>query len=40
MKLFEFLYTDCIYEGEMAIISLHLTKKGAYNAMRKYLETD
>jgi len=40
MQIFRFKYNDCIYESAMATISLHRTKKGAYNAMRNYLETD
>jgi len=38
-QVFEFIYTDCIYESAMATISLHRTKKGAYKAMREFLET-
>lgn len=36
-EVFEFVYTDCIYEGAMATLSLHRTKKGAYKAMREFL---
>jgi hypothetical protein len=36
-EVFEFVYTDCIYESAMATLSLHKTKKGAYNAMRDFL---
>jgi hypothetical protein len=36
-KIYQFLYTDCIYESGMETISLHKTKKGAYNSMRKFL---
>jgi len=39
MELYEFIYTDCIYESAIATMSLHLTKKGAYKAMREFLET-
>ena len=35
--VYEFLYSDCIYESAMATISLHKTKKGAYKAMNKHL---
>lgn len=38
-EVFEFLYTDCIHESAMATMSLHRTKKGAYKAMRKFIET-
>ena len=37
MVVFEFIYTDCIYDGAMATISLHRTKKGAYQAMKKFI---
>jgi hypothetical protein len=36
--VFEFVYTDCIWESAMKTMSLHRTKKGAYNAMREFLE--
>lgn len=39
-QVFEFIYTDCIYESAMATMSLHRTKKGAYKAMREFLETE
>lgn len=39
-EVFEFVYTDCIYESAMATMSLHRTKKGAYKAMREFLETE
>ena len=39
-EVFEFVYTDCIYESAMATLSLHKTKKGAYKAMREFLETE
>jgi len=38
-RIFEFRYTDCIYESAMAAISLHRTKTGAYKAMNNYLNT-
>lgn len=36
-EVFAFMYTHCIYESAMATMSLHLTKKGAYKAMNKFL---
>ena len=39
-EVFEFVYTGCIYESAMATLSLHRTKKGAYKAMREFLETE
>jgi hypothetical protein len=39
-EVFEFVYTDCIYESAMATLSLHRTKKGAYKAMREFLEIE
>lgn len=39
-QIFEFIYTDCIYESAMATMSTHRTKKGAYKAMRAFLNTD
>lgn len=36
-KVWGFVYTDCIYENSMKTMSLHRTKRGAYNAMNKYL---
>jgi len=37
MVIYEFTYTDCIYESAAATLSLHRTKLGAYKAMRKFL---
>lgn len=37
MKVYGFFYTDCIWENGGSMKSLHLTKKGAYLAMRKFL---
>lgn len=37
MTIYSFLYCPCIYESSYQTISLHKTKRGAYNAMRKYL---
>ena len=37
MKVYGFFYTDCIWENGGTLESLHLTKKGAYKAMRKWL---
>lgn len=31
-----FLYNPCIWESSFATISIHRTKKGAYQAMRKH----
>lgn len=39
-EVYEFLYTDNIHESAMATMSLHRTKKGAYKAMRQFLETE
>ena len=36
-KVYQFLYCDCIYESSHLTMSLHKTKKGAYQAMRKYI---
>ena len=35
--IYEFRYTDCIYESGYYTISVHKTLKGAYKAMRKFL---
>ena len=35
--LYEFLFTDCIYESAHAAMSTHRTKEGAYKAMRAYI---
>ncbi len=35
--IYEFLYCDCIHESTYATISIHLTPKGAYNAMKNYI---
>lgn len=40
MELYEFAYTDCIFEAPMWTISVHTTKKGAYKAMRTFLEKE
>jgi len=37
-KIYEFAYTDCIYESAMAAISLHKTEKGAETAMYLHKE--
>ena len=37
MKIYEFLYCECVWESSSASMSLHRTKKGAYMAMRKHL---
>lgn len=36
MKVFEFRYTDCIYESAAATMSIHFSKKGAWEAMKKH----
>lgn len=38
--VFEFAYTDCIYESAMGCISLHKTKKGAETAMYLHKEQE
>lgn len=40
MKIYEFIYTDCVFESAMATMSINRTKKGAYKAMRKFLMSD
>ena len=40
MKVYEFIYTNCIHESAMETMSVHRTKKGAYKAMRDFLETE
>lgn len=30
-------YCSCVYESDFCVLSLHLTKAGAYKAMRKHL---
>ena len=35
--VYAFEFCSCIYESGYSTMSLHRTKKGAYNAMRKYL---
>ena len=37
LKVYEFIYTDCIYESGMWTMSTHFTAKGAYNTMREWL---
>ncbi len=34
-KVYAFEYSHCVYEGNFSTISLHKTKIGAYNAMKK-----
>lgn len=36
MKVFEFCYNDCIYESAARTVSIHLSKKGAWDAMKKH----
>ena len=40
MQIFEFIYTSDTYESAMATMSMHRTKKGAYKAMRNYLNKE
>ncbi|MCF0059951.1 hypothetical protein MUK70_11930 [Dyadobacter chenwenxiniae] len=35
-KIYIFYYNDCIFESAPFAVSLHYTKKGAYQAMRKH----
>jgi|FLOH01.1.fsa_nt_gi hypothetical protein len=37
MKIYEFLYNDCIYESASRTVSIHRTKLGAYKAMNKFI---
>lgn len=37
-KVYAFLYTPCIYESSFSTMSLHRSKKGAYRAMRGFIE--
>ena len=37
--IFEFVHTDCVYESGWVTISVHRTKKGAYSAMNKFLNS-
>lgn len=37
-KIYQFAYTDCVYESSFAAISLHRTKKGAETAMYLHKE--
>lgn len=39
-KVYAFEYTPCIYESYFKTMSIHRTKKGAYKAMRDFLETE
>jgi len=36
MVVYEFCYCDCIYESAAATVSIHLSKKGAWEAMKKH----
>jgi hypothetical protein len=40
MQVYQFIYTDSIYESAMYTVSLHKTKAGAYKAMRDFLLKD
>ncbi|MNS66166.1 hypothetical protein D3C72_993680 [compost metagenome] len=35
LKLFGFFHNDCVVESAAALVSLHLTKAGAYRAMNR-----
>lgn len=35
--VFGFYYNSCIFESSADLVSLHVTKAGAYRAMNKYL---
>ncbi len=37
MKVYEFIYCDCIYESAYATVSMHKTLAGAYKSMRSNL---
>jgi hypothetical protein len=37
MKIYAFEYCSCIYESTFGIQSLHMTKRGAYKAMRTFI---
>lgn len=37
-EVYSFQYCGCIYESSVATMSLHKTKKGAYKAMRAFIE--
>jgi len=39
-EVYEFLYCDCIYESGYVTMSIHKTKRGAYKALRNYLEEE
>ena len=39
-EVYSFQYCECIYESAFATMSLHKTKKGAYKAMRAFIEKD
>ena len=35
--VYAFMFTYCIHESAMSPMNIHLTKKGAYRSMRKFL---
>lgn len=35
--VYGFIYTECTYDSNYRTISVHRTKKGAYNEMRTFL---
>ena len=37
MKIYGAFWCDCIYESGMSLMSAHITKKGAYQAVRRHL---
>lgn len=40
MEIYAFEYTECVYESSLKPISLHKTKKGAYEAMKKFVSQE
>lgn len=36
MKIYEALYTSCIYESDMYTLSIHRTKEGAEKAVQEH----
>ena len=40
MKAYQFLHTSCIWESAYRTVSTHMTIKGAYNAMRQFIEKE
>lgn len=40
MKVYEFCYSDCIYESAAATISLHFSEEGATKAMNEHKQKE